>query len=140
MFDDSFFNIVLDNNIECVELILRIILNREDIKVLSVHTQHEVRNIGGHSVRFDVAAVGADALDKGSDYEELPESYVIFITENDVMGAGLPVYVADRVVLGTGKALGDGSHIIYVNGAYKNTNDPVGKLMHDFKSKSAEGM
>ena len=31
----------------------------------------------------------------------------------------------------------DGPHIIYVNGAYKNDEDPVGRLMHDFRCTSA---
>ena len=34
----------------------------------------------------------------------------------------------------------DGSHIIYVNGAYKNDEDPVGRLMHDFRCTSAVDM
>lgn len=36
----------------------------------------------------------------------------------------LPIYHADRVVLKTGKYLGDGTHIVYVNGAYRG-NNPV---------------
>ena len=34
----------------------------------------------------------------------------------------------------------DGSHIIYVNGSYKNDDDPVGKLMHDFRCTSSIDM
>ena len=34
----------------------------------------------------------------------------------------------------------DGSHIIYVNGSYKNDSDPVGKLMHDFRCTNPEDM
>ena len=34
----------------------------------------------------------------------------------------------------------DGPHIIYVNGAYKNDEDPVGRLMHDFRCTSAVDM
>jgi len=33
----------------------------------------------------------------------------------------------------------DGSHIVYVNGSYKG-NDPIGKLMHDFKCKKSKDM
>ena len=36
--------------------------------------------------------------------------------------------------------LGDGSHIIYVNGAYNNTDDHIGRLMHDFSCKEAKDM
>ncbi len=31
-------------------------------------------------------------LRKGEDFDSLPESYVIFITENDIIGKGQPVY------------------------------------------------
>ena len=55
------------------------------------------------------------------------------------MGCGLPVYHAQRVVSETGKLLGDGTHIIYVNGAYRG-DDPVGRLMHDFSCSSPSDM
>ena len=32
----------------------------------------------------------------------------------------------------------DGAHIIYVNGEYRNVEDPVGSLMHDFNCKEAK--
>ena len=64
---------------------------------------------------------------------------MIFITENDVMGAGHPVYHADRTVAETGKPLGDGTHIIYVNGSYRD-DSAVGKLMHDFSCSRPEDM
>lgn len=81
----------------------------------------------------------ANTLVKGEDYDKLPESYVIFITENDVMGANLPVYHAYRIVSETGKPLDDGTHIIYVNGAYRDES-PIGKLMHDFSCKNPSEM
>ena len=39
-----------------------------------------------------------------------------------------------------GTLFGDGSHIIYMNGSYKDDSDPVGKLMHDFRCTSAVDM
>ena len=55
------------------------------------------------------------------------------------MGCGLPVYHAQRVISETGKLLGDGTHIIYVNGAYRG-DDPIGRLMHDFSCSSPSDM
>ena len=34
-------------------------------------------------------------ISAGRDYEELPETYVIFITENDVLQRNLPIYNID---------------------------------------------
>ena len=42
-----------------------------------------------------------------------------------------PLYEIERCILGTGERFGDGSHILYVNGAYRDET-PLGKLMHDF--------
>lgn len=169
LLNDELMSRVFDENIECTELILRIILDRPDIKVKAVHTQSEIKNLRGRSVRLDIDAtseedepidveiqredrgagvkrarynssmIDANTLVKGEDYDKLPESYVIFITENDVMGANLPLYHADRIVAETGKPLGDGTHIIYVNGAYRGDN-PIGKLMYDFSCSNPDDM
>lgn len=169
LLDDDFMNRVFDENIECTELILRIILDNPDIRVGEVHTQREIRNLHGHSVRLDIYATGTNdepinvevqraekgagvkrarynssmidvnTFARGEDYDSLPESYVIFITEIDVMGMNMPLYHADRVVAETGEPFGDGAHIIYVNGAYRD-DSPIGKLMHDFSCKQASDM
>lgn len=65
-------------------------------------------------------------LKEGQKFKELHDSYVIFITEIDTMGAGLPIYHVERTLKETGAAFNDGSHIIYVNGNYKNDNSPLG--------------
>lgn len=39
----------------------------------------------------------------------------------------------------TGESFGDGSHIIYVNGAYRD-DTPLGKLMHDFSCSNPGDM
>jgi hypothetical protein len=68
-----------------------------------------------------------------------PYSYVIFITENDVVGYGLPLYHIRQVIEETKETFTDGSHVIYVNGSYKG-NDAIGKLIHDFRCKKSEEM
>ena len=73
-------------------------------------------------------------------FKELHDSYVIFITQNDYMDKGLPLYHVERIIQETKERFEDGSHIIYVNGSYKNDDDPVGKLMHDFRCTSSIDM
>ena len=169
--DDDFMSVCLADNFEGVELILRIVLGREDIKVKSVRTQEPLKNLQGRSAVLDVHAIdstdkefdveiqrkdaGAGAkrarhnsslldahiLKAGDDTEDIPDSYVIFITENDVMKGNQPIYPVERyVTIGENKVLfGDGSHIIYVNGKYRG-NDEIGKLMHDFSCTNPDDM
>ena len=78
-------------------------------------------------------------LDANQDFSELPETYIIFITETDFFGEGKPVYPIERINLATGKPFEDGTHILYVNGAYRGDSD-IGRLMHDFNCTSADDM
>ena len=76
---------------------------------------------------------------KLAEFDNLPETWVIFITENDVIGKGLPLYSVERCFLDTGERFDDGSHILYVNGAYRG-DTAIGKLMHDFSCTDAADM
>ena len=162
LIDDDFLNICFDGYREGTELLIRIILNRDDIRVKQVQTQRQMKNLVGRDVRLDIDAVDSEGreinievqradhgaarrraryyssildahlLQPGDDFSDLPEIFVIFITENDVIGDGLPLYTIDRQITNTGKAFDDGEHIIYVNGADKDASTALGKLMHDF--------
>lgn len=67
------------------------------------------------------------------------EECIIFITENDVMKADLPIYHIDRVVKETGKLFKDEAHIIYVNSQIKDETK-LGRLMYDFSCTNAKDM
>lgn len=169
--DDDFMTVCLADNFEGVELILQIVLRQEGIKIKSVRTQAPMKNLQGRSATLDVHAVdssnkefdveiqrsdsGAGAkrarhnsslldthiLKPGDNTEDIPDSYVIFITENDVMKGNQPIYPVERyITIGENKVLfGDGSHILYVNGEYRG-NDEIGKLMHDFSCTNPDDM
>ncbi len=171
LIDDAFFSACFDDNAKDVEYILRIILEKDDLKVLKVQTQKSVENIYGRSVRFDVFATDtkgklynievqrADSgaipqrarynsvmldyheLKKQEKFKELPESFVIFITEKDIIGDGEKIYHADRIIRETVKEFGDGTHIIYVNGSFKGEEGkPLDDLIHDFFCENPEEM
>ena len=57
---------------------------------------------------------------------------MIFITENDVLRGNQPLYIIERQIVNMGIPFDDGEHIIYVNGANRNSTTELGKLMHDF--------
>jgi len=60
LMDDTFFNVCFDDAKECIEFVLRIILEKPKLKVLKVITQKSVPNMFGREVRFDVFAVDED--------------------------------------------------------------------------------
>jgi len=172
LLDDDLMKLVFDRNIEATELLLNIILQRDDLKVIQAVAQREYKNsmAKGRSIIIDIYAVdgdrkiydvevqransGADVhrarfhssmidtkmLKEKQDFKEIHDSWVIFITEKDIMKAGFPLYHVDRIVKETGEYFGDGSHIIYVNGSYKDDSSSIGKLLHDFRCTSSSDM
>ena len=76
-------------------------------------------------------------LKSGTNYGDLPDSYTIFIMENDIGKRGQPFYCFKRWD-GT-REMEDGSYLFYVNGEYEG-DDPIGRLMHDFRCTRAEDM
>ncbi len=167
--DDIFFSVCFDGNIECVQYILRIILDKQDLIVEEVHSQQSVDIFYGRSVRLDVfakdsagkfydieiqrsdegaipqrarynsAMLDYHSLNKGEVYKNLPEAYVIFITENDVLKGGEQIYFIERTIQKSGKLFNDGSHIVYVNGSIRSGSS-IGDLMHDFFCKNPSEM
>ena len=81
----------------------------------------------------------ANALKSGEDFDKLRDTYVNFITENDVMGRGQEMYMFDRMDRKSGLDFGDGAHVVYVNGTWRG-NDALGRLMHDFNCSDAAEM
>lgn len=65
--DDDFMTVCLADNFEGVELILRIVLGQEDIKIKSVRTQEPLKNLQGRSAILDVHTV--DSTKKEFDVE-----------------------------------------------------------------------
>lgn len=169
LIDDDFFTKCFEGDTECVKLVLQIVLDKSDLNVVDVRTQVFVENLLNRSVRLDVLAtdstgqkynieiqradkgagrkrarynssmMDANLLNKGEGFDALPETFVIFITENDVIGKGQAVYQIERCFVGTGEKFEDGSHILYVNGAYRDES-PIGKLMYDFSCSDPSDM
>lgn len=168
LMDDDFMTRFFENDKDCTQFVLQTILDNKKLKVIDTEIQKVVKNLEGRSVRLDVyakdnkgkpydieiqrsdkgagakrarynsALMDADITEPGEEAEKLPESYVIFITENDIYKKGKPLYKIDRYVNGE-QMFNDEAHIIYVNGQYKG-DDPIGDLMHDFHCKKADDM
>ena len=171
LMDDDFFSETLDGKIDAIQFILDTVLGRNDLKVIETKTQREYKSATKRSIKLDIWAkdvhgrvvdieiqradkgIGAkrarihssiidrELLEKGQKFEEVAETFVIFITANDKYNAGCPLYHVDRRIQELDyREFADEAHIIYVNGAFQDTSHPVGRLMHDFWCSNADDM
>ena len=108
-------------------------------RTYNVEIQRRDEGADAHRARYNSSLLDANLTSPGDRYDALGETYVIFITERDVLHEGLPIYHIDRYVRETGKPFEDGSHILYVN-AQCRSDTPLGKLMHDFHCTDARDM
>ena len=110
-----------------------------DEKKYDMEIQREDKGADPHRARYHSSVLDIENLDAGQDFDQLPETYTIFITEKDFYGLGKPIYRIERINLDAGKPFEDGEHILYVNGEYRGTSD-IGRLMHDFNCTNANDM
>ncbi len=108
-------------------------------KKYDLEIQRADKGADPHRARYHSSVIDVENLHSGQELEELPDTYVIFITEKDFYRKDEPIYPIERVNLVTGKPFEDGEHILYVNGEY-NGNSEIGKLMHDFNCTRADDM
>ena len=164
LMDDQFFQKVAENP-ECCEDILRIILQMPDLCVISNQIERTIPNVTNKSVKLDLICEDADgnifnvevqkandtnhqkrvrynmacvdtlSAEKGADYADLPDVYVIFISAFDIFKQGKTIYHIHRVIQETGVVVTNGTHEIYVNTAIDDGSD-IAKLMQYFKNST----
>lgn len=105
----------------------------------NIEIQRADKGAGRRRARYNSSMMDANLLNKSEDFDSLPETFVVFITENDVIGKGKALYPVERCFLDSGEIFDDGSHIIYANGSYRDET-PIGKLMHDFSCTNPSEM
>lgn len=154
---------------ECLEYVLQVIMEKQDLKVIDQIIQKDYKNLQGRSAimdcvardsegkqfdveiqqdnegaspkraRYHIGLMDMNTLNPGQDFDELPESYVIFITRDDILGYGFPIYHIDRHIKEADDSFQDEAHIIYVN-SRKQEDTELGRLMHDLHCKNADEM
>ncbi|MCF0143368.1 MAG: PD-(D/E)XK nuclease family transposase, partial [Parasporobacterium sp.] len=168
--DDDFMRCIFKDDIPLVQHVLRILTGKEDLKIVSVETQSDMKRLvgarslcldaygtdsegkkydieiqradkgaGAYRARYHSSVMDIENLDAGEDFDALPETYAIFITENDIFEKGKALYPIERMNIGTGELFEDGEHILYVNGSYEG-DEPIGILMHDFRCSDPDDM
>ena len=164
---DTFIAAAFEYRPDIAEHIVRKLTGRPDLCIVSSHGQYDIHSVRNRSIRCDAVATDASGklynieiqrrskgaeperaryhsalldsstLGKSADFTDLPETYVIFITEGDVLGGGRPLYHIDRTVREMEHApFGDRAHIIYA--VMKNSDDSeLGSFLRAFLATEA---
>ena len=128
LIDDELMTVVFSGDKKATELLIRILLNRNDLTVTKSMTQVEKHNLFGRSVKLDVVAedifkteynIEIQRADQGADprriryhqamidshtlkssqkFKDLPNLYIIFILEHDMFEKDLPVYYVNKIL------------------------------------------
>ena len=168
--DDMFMNLFFDEDNDVTAFVLRIILKMPDLKVTSTKVQRIIENPNGRSIKLDVHAIDShgkqydiemqrdseDAHPKRARYysslmdtkmlkpqqriKDLKDTYVIFITEEDVFHEDKPIYRFETLNVDNYEQFNDGRHIIYLNASYDDDATDLGKLVHDMMCRQPDEM
>ncbi|MCM1344702.1 MAG: hypothetical protein NC305_17445, partial [Lachnospiraceae bacterium] len=75
LFDDDLMAMAFDGNIPATELLLKIILERDDITVINVVGQREFQNpvVGGRNIRLDILVKDSAGKNYNVEVQKKPE-------------------------------------------------------------------
>ena len=165
--DDIFFEKLAIDIGFCQE-VLQVILQKKDLKVIKTEPQKSLRNVQGRSVIVDVLCedekgryynieiqksnndehqrrvryngsnIDTYITEKGTHFQDLPELYVIYISDFDVFAKNRVIYHVERILRETGDFIDNGFHEVYVN-AQVDDKSEISELMKLFKSSGTEG-
>lgn len=143
LIDDELMTVVFSGDNKATEFLLKILLNRDDLKVKKSMTQLEKHNLFGKSVTLDIVAedvykqeynieiqrakkgagarriryhqamIDSHTLQKQEEMETLPNLYIIFILEHDLFDKGKALY---QVVKHIDVQDSDGKYLKYDDG------------------------
>ncbi len=144
-FDDTFMQVLAEDRGFCEEL-LQVVLDNPKLKVIRNLPQKHLHNIDTRSVtvdmlcedeygvqfsvemqkeenddhqrrvRYNGACVQVRTSVKGGRFRDLPDVYMIYITEKDFLNHGRTIYHVDRVLSEIDEVVDNGYYEIYVNG------------------------
>ena len=168
LLSDAFMSVAL-RDIPACQYVLRILTGIKDLKVCEVRSQYRVSKIESHDAVLDVLAedetgrlfdleiqrtdtldharrtrfyssmIDSNYLEKGKTYSDLPEVYVIYVSETDLWKAGYTTNELEKKFKKSNVLYDDGQHVLYINAAV-NDGSETAKLMEYFKTADPNDM
>ncbi len=164
--DDILFEVIIKDRATCEE-ILRVILEDENLTVISVTPQSSLRNLYGRSVRLDAycelgngkkvnievqksndddhvrrvryneACITSNYTKTGVDFIEVPDVIMVFISAFDIFKKGRTIYHCKTFIEELKEPINNGLIEIYVNASI-NDGSEIAELMECFKKEQFE--
>ena len=168
LLDDTFMKIAL-NDIGACQHVIRILMDDPSIEIVEVRSQYRISKLVSKDAVLDILAedtqgrvynleiqrkttldharrtrrynamVDAEYLEKGKEYSEMPEVYVIYISETDIWKTRRTESTVEKHFKGQMTEYDDGQHTIYINAAI-NDGSPKAALMQYFKTCDPDDM
>lgn len=168
LLSNTFMTVALDDKLAC-QHVLRVVTGISDLEVREIRKQYRVAKISSHDAILDILAedgkkqlynleiqrkdtvdharrtrfygsmIDSEYLEKGKDYDEMPEVHIIYISETDLWKAGKTTYEVEKYFKGTDVKYDDGIHVTYVN-AEVDDGTAVAELMKYFKVTDPQDM
>ncbi len=168
LLSDTFASVALQDTGAC-QYVVRKILGRSDIRIIDVKSQYRLLNLTAKDAILDAFAqdstgrlvnieiqrrdtkdharrtryygsmIDKSVLDKGAEHNQLPDVYIIYISETDLWHAGETVYPANITLGKSAIPYDDGKHVFFVNAAVDDGSE-VAKMMQYFKTADPDDM
>ena len=82
---------------------------------MNVEVQRASQGALPQRARYHSSLLDLDVVNPGDSFAQLPDTYVIFITESDVLQGGHMIYHIERTIQETAQPFEDGTYILYIN-------------------------
>lgn len=168
LLNDVFMKYALDDIAAC-QHVIRIITGKYDLIVKHVRSQYHISELTSHDAVLDILAEDSEGrlynleiqrantvdharrcrfcsamvdtrfLPKGTSYAEMPDVYIIYISESDIWRGGKTTYKVIKALGQPSVPYNDGQHIIYVNAAVDD-GSATAALMQYFKTSDPDDM
>ena len=106
---------IIDNSYGAKGVRLDVVAKDDEKKLYNVEMQMSNDSSLVYRLRYYQGSLDVAALDKGQDYDELPQTIIIFLCNGDMLGRGLPICTIQKYCAEDGIIVDDGTKQIVIN-------------------------
>ena len=106
---------IIDNSYGAKGVRLDVLAKDDEKKLYNVEMQMSNDSSLVYRLRYYQGSLDVTALDKGQDYDELPDTIIIFLCNGDMLGRGLPICTIQKYCTEDGTIVDDGTKQIVLN-------------------------